>query len=249
MLLDGRDAASLARELALPRVLLLDHTPSTMDAAHAAASDGASAGTLIVANAQTAGRGRGGRQWESSPGRGLWLTLIERPDDPDSLSVLSLRLGLRAAPVLERWAGDQVTLKWPNDLLVRGRKLAGILVEARWRDARVDWVAIGMGVNIAAPGGEALHAAGLPGARTRAEVLAELVPALRAAASAHGLLTASELASWASRDAAAGQPCSAPAHGEVVGIDATGALLVATADTPAPRAFRDGSLLLEARRS
>ncbi|HET6679858.1 MAG TPA: biotin--[acetyl-CoA-carboxylase] ligase [Gemmatimonadaceae bacterium] len=247
VLLDGRDAASLARELAVPRVLLLARVPSTMDVAHAAAAEGASAGTLVVADTQTAGRGRGGRRWASAAGSGIWLTLIERPDDAEALSVLSLRLGLAAAPVLERWAGDRVQLKWPNDLMVRGRKLAGILVEARWRDSRAEWVAIGMGVNVAVPDDSAV--AGLPGATTRAEVLAELVPAVRAAVRLRGLLTMSELEAWAARDFGAGKSCSAPVHGEVVGIDASGALLVAAAGEPAPRAFRDGSLLFEAHRS
>lgn len=247
VLLDGRDAALLARELALPRVLLLDQVPSTMDVAHAAAAEGASAGTLVLADAQSAGRGRGGRRWASAPGSGIWLTLIERPDDAEALSVLSLRLGLAAAPVLERWAGDRVQLKWPNDLMVRGRKLAGILVEARWRDSRAEWVAIGMGVNVAAPNESAV--AGLPGATTRAEVLAELVPALRAAVRTRGLLTMAELEAWAGRDFGAGKRCSAPAHGEVVGIDASGALLVAAAGEATPRAFREGSLLLEAHPS
>ena len=67
-----------------------------------AAAEGAPAGTLVVADAQTAGRGRSGRTWTSERGAGVWLTLIERPRDVDALDVLSLRVGLALAPALDR---------------------------------------------------------------------------------------------------------------------------------------------------
>jgi BirA family biotin operon repressor/biotin-[acetyl-CoA-carboxylase] ligase len=242
VLLDGRDAETLARQLSLPRVHLYDEVASTMDEAHALAQQGASAGTLVVADRQSAGRGRGGRRWSSRPGDGLWCTLLERPNDADAVEVLSLRLGLRAARVLDRWAGEPVRLKWPNDLFVRGGKLAGILVEARWRAQRPDWVAIGVGVNLRVP--EAFpEASSLVHGVTRVDVLAELVPALRAAASARGALTDAELDAWHERDAARGRRCTVPAAGEVTGIGARGELLVLTAD--GERAFRGGSLRLE----
>src|SRR5699024_4705414 len=104
------------------------------------------AGTLVLADRQTAGRGRGGRTWVSEPGAGIWLTLVERPRDAASVALLSLRLGLRAAPVLDRWSAAPVRLKWPNDLHVGRGKLAGILVESRWREERIEWIAVGMGI-------------------------------------------------------------------------------------------------------
>ena len=244
MLLDGRDEDALARELSLPRVVLRTEVTSTMDEAHALAAQGASAGTLVIADRQHAGRGRGGRRWSSDPGDGLWCTLVERPNDPDAVEVLSLRLGLRAARVLDRWAGDMVRLKWPNDLFVRGGKLAGILVEARWRSQRPDWVAIGIGVNLRVPDSFP-EASSLAAEVTRVDVLSELVPALRAAASARGALTGAELEAWHERDAARGRRCTDPAAGEVTGIGAHGELLVLTAD--GERAFRGGSLLFEER--
>ena len=95
-LLDGLDASAIERQLALPVVHLFATIGSTMDEAHRLAGEGAPGGTLVIAGEQTAGRGRGGKRWSSAPGLGLWFTLIERPNSPSGLDVLSLRLGLRA---------------------------------------------------------------------------------------------------------------------------------------------------------
>src|SRR3954463_2517393 len=113
--LDGATGEALQRALELPRVELLESTPSTMDVAHKLAAEGARAGTLVIANEQTAGRGRGGKSWQSSSGAGLWLTLIERPRDASGLGVLSLRVGLAAAEALDRFAAEPIWVKWPND--------------------------------------------------------------------------------------------------------------------------------------
>ena len=116
MRFDGASAEELERLLDIPRVELLEATTSTLDVAHRIAGEGAPAGTLIIANEQTAGRGRGGKAWQSSPGAGVWLTLIERPADSSGLGVLSLRVGLAAAEALDRFAAEPIRLKWPNDL-------------------------------------------------------------------------------------------------------------------------------------
>src|SRR5512147_1788521 len=123
---DGHDGDALARALDAPRVILFDSTASTMDEAHALAASGAPAGTVVLADRQTAGRGRGGNRWASESGQGIWMTVIERPNDPRALDVLSIRLGLRAARALDRYAGSPVRVKWPNDLYVADGKLAGI---------------------------------------------------------------------------------------------------------------------------
>src|SRR4029077_3344834 len=148
---DGATHEAIERMLGLPRVELLESTTSTLDVAHRIAARGAPAGTLVIANEQTAGRGRGGKSWQSSPGDGLWLTLIERPADTSGLGVLSLRVGLAAAEALDRFASEPIRLKWPNDLYVDDKKLGGILVEARWREQAVEYVAIGLGVNVKVP--------------------------------------------------------------------------------------------------
>ena len=221
---------------------LLEWTTSTLDVAHRIAGQGAPAGTLVIADEQTAGRGRSGKSWQSASGAGLWLTLIERPADTSGLGVLSLRVGLAAAEALDRFAAEPIRLKWPNDLFVENGKLGGILVEARWRENAVEWVAIGMGVNVKAPP-DVASAAGLEPGTDRLDVLGELVPAIRAAASVGGPLRAEELEEFNARDLARGRACVEPALGRVAGITASGELLVALADSVAP--FRSGSLVLQ----
>jgi len=238
---EAETAAALARLLDLPRVEVMTSVRSTMDVAHALGAEGAAPGTLVLADEQTAGRGRSGKPWRSPPGAGIWMTLLERPNDPEALGVLSIRLGLKAAPVLQRYADEQVWLKWPNDLLVEGRKLAGILVETRWRERQVDWVAVGIGVNVGMP--DEANAAALREGTRRLEVLSELVPALRAATRARGTLSEHELARWASRDAAVGRRCRSPVPGVVRGVAPDGSLIVER-DGEAALA-RAGSLVLE----
>jgi BirA family biotin operon repressor/biotin-[acetyl-CoA-carboxylase] ligase len=241
-LFDGFSSQELATVLDLPQVELLEVTTSTLDVAHRKATEGCPAGTLVVADEQTAGRGRTGAKWMSPGSSGIWMTLIERPADPSALDVLSLRIGLRAARALDRFASEPVRLKWPNDLFVEGRKLAGILVEARWRESRLDWVAIGVGVNVCPPADFPL-AGSLEDGTRRIEVLTELVPALRLAAKASGHLTSIEMAEWDARDLARGRLCREPARGIVEGITPGGELLVALADSVAR--FRSGSLILD----
>ena len=237
---DGFDAAGLAAHLALPACELHERVGSTMDVAHAAAERGAPAGTLILADAQDAGRGRGGKRWASLPGRGLWMTLIERPQSPRGLDVLSLRIGLLLADALDPVAGGRVGLKWPNDLVVAGRKLAGTLVEARWRDQRVDWIAIGIGLNVSVPH-DLSEAAGLVPGTSRLAALERVMPALRSAAQGEGPLTDGEVVRFTARDVSVGRRIVQPAVGVVAGISAAGELMVDTGD--ARLACRSGSLV------
>lgn len=239
---DGEDAGTLAALLDVPRLDLFTSIPSTMDTAHALAANGAPAGTLVLAEEQTAGRGRGGKRWRSRPRAGIWMTLIERPNDADALAVLTIRLGLKAAPVLERYVDEPVRLKWPNDLLLRRGKLAGILVETRWRESHVDWLAIGMGINVHVPDDDP-EGVGLRAGTRRLEVLAELLPTLRAAARARGPLTDTELDRWRARDHAVGRRCSAPIAGRIRGVAPDGSLIVERGGETA--LARSGSLVLE----
>ena len=233
-------AESLAHRLDVPVVLAFDEVSSTLDVAHAAAAAGAASGTLVLADAQTAGRGRMGRRWASERSSGIWLTLIERPRDGSALDVLSLRIGVELAPVLDAFAERRVQLKWPNDLYVGGRKLAGVLSEARWRGEALDWVAIGVGINVRAPA--AAERAGLRDGVSRLALLDAAVPAIRRAAAGRGPLSDAELAAFAARDFAVGRACVEPTAGRVRGIDAGGALLVEIAS--GVTAFRAGSLVL-----
>jgi BirA family biotin operon repressor/biotin-[acetyl-CoA-carboxylase] ligase len=108
---------------------------STNERARELAEEGAAHGTLVTANEQTAGRGRQGRSWVTPPGVAIAASLILREFD----ELLPLRAGLAVADV----AGPSALVKWPNDVWIDGRKVAGILVEAR------GWAVLGIGVNVA----------------------------------------------------------------------------------------------------
>jgi BirA family transcriptional regulator, biotin operon repressor / biotin---[acetyl-CoA-carboxylase] ligase len=228
VLWDGHTAGALAHRCGVPHVELLTDTDSTLDVAHALADEDAPAGTLIVADTQRAGRGRQGRRWSSPAGHGVWCSVIERPADPRVLDVLSIRIGIRVAEGLDALAGEQVRVKWPNDLMLRAGKLGGILTEARWSGSTLAWVAVGVGVNVIPPPGVPL-AAGLPHGVERPDVLHAIVRAVRAAATTEGQLSDDEMRRFAARDALIGRPIISPVQGRVAGISAVGALLVDTA--------------------
>lgn len=129
------------------RVVHVDSTPSTMRLARDHAEAGAEEGLVVVAEEQTAGVGRHGRAWHSPRG-GLLATLLLRPRVPlDRLGPLSLAAGVALADAVRRVARIEARLKWPNDLLVEGRKVAGILVESRTAGPVPDFVLVGLGVN------------------------------------------------------------------------------------------------------
>jgi BirA family biotin operon repressor/biotin-[acetyl-CoA-carboxylase] ligase len=123
--------------LGTPRVHLR-RTDSTNERARELAAEGAPHGTLITASEQSAGRGRQGRTWSAPAGRALLCSVLLR--DPPRL--LPLAAGVAVAEV----AGDGALIKWPNDILIDGRKLAGILVEGRPQER---WAVLGIGLNVA----------------------------------------------------------------------------------------------------
>lgn len=145
-------AASVAeRGCALGKPLfVMASTTSTSDDARAAAKEGAPHGATWVAEEQTAGRGRRGHAWVSPAGEGLLFSVLVRPAcAPSSLPPIALLAGLAVYEAVRRAAPDaDVRCKWPNDVTVGGRKLAGILVEAVTVGARVEAVVIGIGINV-----------------------------------------------------------------------------------------------------
>jgi BirA family biotin operon repressor/biotin-[acetyl-CoA-carboxylase] ligase len=235
---DGSSGSDLAALLGLARVDVHASVTSTLDVAHAIASS-APSGTLILADEQTAGRGSHGRRWTSRAGAGIWLALLERPADARALDVLSLRCGLYAAESLDELATDTIGVKWPNDLYVRARKLAGVLIETRWRGGVAEWVAIGFGLNVLDPPLDS--ATGLARGATRVAALRRLVPALRRAAAATGHLTPDELARWEARDVARGRAVVAPSVGTIEAVSPLGELLVRQPDGTVAR-HRTGTL-------
>lgn len=127
---------------------------STNDLVADAGRRGEEAGLVIVAAAQRRGRGRQGRTWHSSPGSGLWMSVLRRPPVPAAQAPRwTLLTGLAIWAAASRLGLDGQWLKWPNDVLVGERKLAGVLCELSTRGGAVGHVVCGVGLNLRAPGG------------------------------------------------------------------------------------------------
>lgn len=193
------------------------------------AESGAPPGTVVAARYQTAGRGSRGRAWASDAG-GLWMSTLLRPP-ASALEPLVPRVALGLAEQLDAVGVPETALKWPNDILARGKKLAGILSEARWNASGLAWVAVGVGLNVrnAYPADSAWPATSLIelGVDRNPESLAEMVArVILHAAEATGPLGADELDRWHRRDALQGRLITSPAAGTVRGISGMGALLV-----------------------
>lgn len=122
---------------------------STNEEAKRLARDGAPEGTVIVADEQTAGRGTKGRKWFSPAGAGLYVSVILRPGMDASLSLLPLAAGLAAREAVERGAGVEAELRWPNDIVWQGKKLGGILCEGGLSGFQLRYSIVGLGLNIA----------------------------------------------------------------------------------------------------
>ena len=137
----------------LPCVEWPESIDSTSNRLKALARGGAPEWTVVLADVQTGGRGREGRTWESPPG-GLYLSVLLRPR-LEKFGLLPLAAGVAVAEAAGEM-GVRTELKWPNDVLASGRKLAGILSEAASGPAGVEWVALGIGVNVSG-GGPALR--------------------------------------------------------------------------------------------
>ena len=130
--------------------LILDETPSTQDVARAEARAGRAGPLWIMARRQTAGRGRRGRVWTAPPGN-LSCTVLLRPGVPAKLAAgYGFVAALAMAELVSAAApAGRVALKWPNDVVLDGGKAAGVLLESEGQGGRVDWIAAGMGVNLA----------------------------------------------------------------------------------------------------
>ena len=198
-------------------------TDSTSDRARALALAGAPHGTLVTAGGQRAGRGRQGRTWSAPPGRALLMSLVLR-DWPALLPIVG-------AVAVADVAGAPAMIKWPNDVLLDGRKLAGVLGEGRQHEG---WAVLGIGLNVA------VRASDLPPElRDRAATLglepAQIEPTLdtllRALERRLAQPTAALLADYRARDALAGREVRW-AHGAGIarGVDDSGRLLVELAD-------------------
>ena len=145
---DGMGTALLGRE----RIEYFRETDSTNLRARALAHEGAGEGTIVVAETQTQGRGRRGRTWFSPEGGGIYISILLRPRvSPHDAPQLTLMTAVAMADTLRETANLPFTIKWPNDILVHGKKISGILTEMSLEADHVDYVVIGVGLNVNTP--------------------------------------------------------------------------------------------------
>jgi BirA family transcriptional regulator, biotin operon repressor / biotin---[acetyl-CoA-carboxylase] ligase len=146
---DGLHAMVQTRVMGRQAVRVLQETDSTNLQAKIMAGRKAAEGTLIVADAQTLGRGRRGRTWHSPPGRNIHASLILRPKlAPSQAPQVTLMAAVALARTLEVSAALDAKIKWPNDVMVGGKKIAGILTEISTDMESVDYVVVGFGINV-----------------------------------------------------------------------------------------------------
>ena len=137
---------STGRVLPETRYVRVKRTPSTMDLAARLAKEGAPDGLVVVADEQTAGRGRHGRKWVSAPGRDLLASILFRPR-PAMLQEIQFVASLAAVEAIRKTTGRSPQIKWPNDICVDGKKVCGVLVES-YEDPRGLVAIVGFGLNL-----------------------------------------------------------------------------------------------------
>lgn len=210
-------------------------TRSTQETAARLAEDGAPEWTLVAAGHQTEGRGRSGRTWKDEPGGALLFSFVLRPPlSPELGGLLSILAGTAMAEACDEVVDQRAACKWPNDLLVAGRKAGGILAESRLAGDRFEFVTLGIGVNLRAP------PADLPDAGAVEAGDEDLLTAfLRAFAEryepGHPEFARAVVAAYRPRCATLGTPVrarterGAVVEGEAVDVDETGALMIRVA--------------------
>lgn len=130
-------------------VVWLQTTISTNLDAKALIEKGSPNGTLVIAEEQTKGRGRRGRKWESPPGQSIYMTLGLKPDiEPDKASMLTLIMAYATAKAIRKITGLDAKIKWPNDIVLNGKKVCGILTEMHLEQTGIKSVVIGIGINV-----------------------------------------------------------------------------------------------------
>jgi BirA family biotin operon repressor/biotin-[acetyl-CoA-carboxylase] ligase len=136
-------------------IRVFQETTSTSDVIEKLARDGVKEGAVVFAESQTKGRGRLGRKWLSPSGKGLWFSVLLRPElRPQETTRLTVAAATALRRAIQKETGLQPAIKWPNDILVNGRKVAGILTELSAELDRVKHVIIGIGVDVNLNAGE-----------------------------------------------------------------------------------------------
>jgi BirA family biotin operon repressor/biotin-[acetyl-CoA-carboxylase] ligase len=243
-----RIRAGLTTDLMGRNLVYLPEVGSTNDKTRELARAGAPEGTLVIADHQTAGRGRLGRRWEAPSGSGLLMSLLFRPAlGPHQVQWLTMICGLAVVDAVESETGLQAALKWPNDVVVGGAKAGGILTEFELggvqADNQVDWAVVGIGLNVNLDPGQ-LRGDLLVPATSLSHVLGQQVARLPLLWALVEALEARYLAlgrghsphqGWAARLVTLHRPVTVSTtervlEGVAEGVDASGALLVRLAD-------------------
>lgn len=224
------------------RFYYLPEVDSTNRLAREFAEAGEPHGTVIASDFQRQGRGRHGRPWTSPPGRNLLFSLILRPDmSPRQVLPVTLAFSLAATDVLGEHCGREARVKWPNDILMDGRKMGGILSESASRAGRTNWVVAGIGINVNMRSGEFPEDMPVPGVSClmvagrecdRPHLFADLLQCLesmfdRFAEEGFAGIRTHYLARLASADVAF-ERRGQPVRGTVAGVLDDGALVVRT---------------------
>lgn len=238
---DRRTREQLAGEWGIHRFEFLASTFTTQEVARHLAEWENDELILVVTDYQSAGRGQHGRRWHSPPGSSLMFSLAVRPAGAASMALIPIRTGIAIARALDPApaAAPRLVLKWPNDLMIGGRKMGGILSEGSLRGDDALAV-IGVGINVRPfateiaelKGREPAFLTDLLGENVdRLETLGRIIPAVRRSLEAGGPeLSADELSQYARRDWLKGQNMEEPVPGRAMGINRYGHLLIERTD-------------------
>ncbi len=150
MLMDNEFCSAFKGDIIGKEIIYLDSVTSTMDAAIEIGRGGDNFdGTVIVADVQTGGKGRFGRKWISPAGVNLYFTVLLKPDfRPENASMITITAAVAVAKAIRQYPGLKAEIKWPNDILVKGKKTAGILTEMKSVAGLIELLAVGIGVNV-----------------------------------------------------------------------------------------------------
>lgn len=141
--------AELSTKIVGKEVIYMDVVSSTNTVAKEKAAQGYSEGMVIIADQQTAGKGRLGRSWESPPGTGIWLSIVLRPEiSPPEAPFITILAALAVARALEKTVGITPGIKWPNDIVLEKAKVCGILTEMSAEMERINYIIVGIGINV-----------------------------------------------------------------------------------------------------
>lgn len=235
MLWEGRTADEWADEWQVPHVVLYQSTTSTNDRARELANDGALDFSVVLADQQTAGRGQHGRRWISTPGTSVLLSVVLRIPALPAPQLTPLRIGLAVARAVENCA-LAVQLKWPNDVLIDGSKVGGILCEGMSsRSGQVVIAGIGLNVGHLEHGWpdqlrERVTSIAEHASVGRARLVSEIITEMRRTAFDAESLDPEELVAWHQRDALVNRfvHVDAQPRGTALGLATDGALRILT---------------------